>query len=516
MYDIFISYKRKSLPTANNLYYRLTTRGYSTFFDIEEMGRDNFNDQLLEYIENAKDMFVILEEGSLDGCKKENWEQEDWFCHEIAFALEKKKNIIPILLNNYQMPSQDFFPDRMKDLSLKNAPEFNYSFFEAYLDKLIKKEYLLSKPNIQDKAISVFKFYSNENCQVFKEGKLVCSLEGMSEEPYYLPVPRKGDYSFKGVNAITDESQIIKERIEADEEREIEFKWSERKPIKQEQEWSKKTIISGDKYTVDLGGLKFDMIRVEGGEMMIGATDEQTEDAESNEHPAHIVTLPTFYMGQFPVTQNIWELVMGYNNSNKQKKKNTLDRVSKAAIDAGIGMIALGPIAAIAGGAFGFFADNKDKGYYPVENISLDEAIEFTRRISIMTNIKFALPTEAEWEYAARGGKKSLGFKYAGSNDIDEVAWYRDNSEGSTHPVGKKKPNELGLYDMSGNVWEWTETPAYPYDYDIEVEGPIFIRRGGSWWHKAQNCRVSKRYASDHLKKTSGLGLRVVIRNNIE
>ena len=69
---------------------------------------------------------------------------------------------------------------------------------------------------------------------------------------------------------------------------------------------------------------------------------------------------------------------------------------------------------------------------------------------------------------------------------------------------------------MSGNVWEWTETPAYPYDYDIEVEGPIFIRRGGSWWHKAQNCRVSKRYASDHLKKTSGLGLRVVIRNNIE
>ena len=109
-YDIFISYKRKSLPTANNMYYRLTTRGYSTFFDLEEMGRDNFNVQLLNYIENAKDVFVILEEGSLDGCKQENWEEKDWFCHEIAFALEKKKNIIPILLNGYQMPSQDFFP----------------------------------------------------------------------------------------------------------------------------------------------------------------------------------------------------------------------------------------------------------------------------------------------------------------------------------------------------------------------------------------------------------------------
>lgn len=126
-YDIFISYKRKSLPTANNPYYRLTTRGYSTFFDLEEMGRDNYNVQLLNFIENAKDVFVILEEGSLGACKKVDWEK-DWFCHEIAFALEKKKTIIPILIGGYQMPSEDFFPDRLKELSLKNAPEFNFSF----------------------------------------------------------------------------------------------------------------------------------------------------------------------------------------------------------------------------------------------------------------------------------------------------------------------------------------------------------------------------------------------------
>ena len=146
-YDIFISYKRKSLPTANNLYYRLTTRGFSTFLDQEEMGRGNFNVQLLDYIENAKDVFVILEEGSLVGCQQNNWEEKDWFCHEIAFALEKRKNIIPILLNGYKMPSEDFFPDRLKELSLKNAPEFNFAFFEAYLDKLIEKKYLFSNPN---------------------------------------------------------------------------------------------------------------------------------------------------------------------------------------------------------------------------------------------------------------------------------------------------------------------------------------------------------------------------------
>ena len=528
-YDIFISYKRKSLPTANNLYYRLTTRGYSTFFDLEEMGRDNFNVQLLKYIENAKDVFVILEEGSLDGCKKENWQEEDWFCHEIAFALEMKKNIIPILLNGYQMPSQDFFPDRLKELCLKNAPEFNFAFFEAYIDKLIEKDYLLSTPNLQEKATSVFKFYSNENCQVFKEGKLVCSLEGMSDEPYYLPVPRKGDYRFKAVNAITAETIIIKEHIESDEEREIEIEWAERKPLKPDQEWPEKTTISGEKYVVDLGVLKFNMIRVDGGEMMTGATDEQIEDAESNEHPAHLVTLSTFYIGQFPVTQNIWEVVMGYNKSHFIDKES--ERFSKSndyykAYYKGSkmwGVLSMLPPMGINPAVEKMRQDlllgylqSVDKGHYPVETISHDEAMEFVRRLSKMTNITFSLPSEDEWEYAARGGQKGQGFKYAGSDDLSEVAWYRGNSDGTTHPVGEMAPNELGLYDMSGNVWEWTETPAHSYASDVEPDGTIFIRRGGSWWHEAKNCRVSRRYASDHSKKTSGLGLRVVIRENVE
>jgi len=530
VYDIFISYKRKSLPTANNLYYRLTTRGYSTFFDLEEMGRDNFNVQLLNYIENAKDVFVILEEGSLDACRNVDWEK-DWFCREIAFALEKKKNIIPILIGGYQMPSEEFFPDRLKELSLKNAPEFNFSFFEAYLDKLIDKKYLISKPNLQEKTTSVFKFYSNENCQVFKEGKLVCSLEGMSDEPYYLPVSRKGDYRFKAINTITAEQKIFKVHIDSEEDKEIDIEWEERKPLKSDQEWPDNIIISGDTYSVDLGVLKFNMIRVEGGEMTIGATDEQTEYAESNEHPAHLVTLPSFYIGKFPVTQNIWELVMGYNKSNKQEKRKEINSastpgISSAAMGACIGTVLGGAIAAVIGGSIlGGLAGIKDSvllnnddavGHYPVENLSHDEALEFVRRLSKMTNIAFSLPTEDEWEYAARGGQKSQGFKYAGSNDLNEVAWYRDNAGGTTHPVGELAPNELGLYDMSGNVWEWTETPAHSYASDMEPGGTIFIRRGGSWWHEAKNCRVSRRYASDHSKKTSGLGLRVVIRENVE
>lgn len=548
-YDIFISYKRKSLPTANNLYYRLTTRGYSTFFDLEEMERDNFNVQLLNYIENAKDVFVILEEGSLDGCKQEKWEEEDWFCHEIAFALEKKKNIIPILLNGYQMPSQDFFPDDLKELGLKNAPEFNFSFFEAYLDKLIEKEYLLSKPNVQDKATSVFKFYSNENCQVFKEGKLVCSLEGMSDEPYYLPVPRKGDYRFKAVNLITADKQTIKERIEADEEKEIEIEWERHLPLKPDQEWPEQISITGENYLVDLGYAKFNMIRVEGGEMIIGATQEQETDAEANEYPAHKVNIKTFYIGQFPITQNIWEIVMGYNKSHFRDREKQLvsdangrlllDNVGAVAgavigtmvgpiggMSSAIGSLPLWTIAKIGSKVGAQWLKEKIKkfvpldsceiGHYPVENVSYDDAQEFVRRLSKITNIAFSLPTEDEWEYAARGGQKSQNYKYAGSDDLSEVAWYRDNAEGATHSVGEKAPNEIGLYDMSGNVWEWTETQAHSYASNVEPGGTIFIRRGGSWWHGAKNCLVSRRYASDHSKKTSGLGLRVVIRKNVE
>lgn len=522
-YDIFISYKRKSLATANNLYYRLTTRGYSTFFDLEEMHRDNFNVQLLNYIENAKDVFVLLEEGSLDACRQGNWE-DDWFCKEIAYALKTKKNIIPILIGNYKMPRQDFFPKELQELPLKNAPEFSFSYFEEYLNKLIEKGYITSEAQIKNQATSIFKFYSNENCQVFKEGKLVCSLDGMSDEPYYLPVQRKGDYRFRCVNSITAESKILKAHIDLDEEKDVDILWDEHKPLVPDQEWPDKVVIRGNKYTVNLGVLQFNMIRVEGGEMVIGATAEQADEAENNEYPAHPISLPTYYIAQFPVTQNVWEVVMGYNKSHFKMNEirnfsNSIDWIRRNLI-----MISsLPPLGMTAGSNPGKqeampnkHLQSVDKGHYPAENLTLDEAQEFVRRLSKMTNIEFDLPTEEEWEYAARGGQKSEHFRYAGSDNLDEVAWYKNNSERKTHPVGEKRPNELELYDMCGNVWEWTKTPAHSYSANIEPHGNIFIRRGGSWWHEDKNCRVSRRYASDHTKKTSGLGLRIVIRENIE
>ena len=588
-FDVFISYKRKSLPTANNLYYRLTTRGYSTFFDLEEMRRDNFNTQLLNYIENAKDVFVILEEGSLDACLQEDWEK-DWFCHEIAFALEKGKNIIPIRLNGFKMPPEDFFPDALKDLHRKQSPEFSFSYFKEYLDKLIEKGFLLSKPNLQEKATSVFKFYSNENCQVFKEGRLVCSLEGMSDIPYYLPVPRMGDYRFKAINPYTEEIKELKEHIKANADKDVEIIWSGRRPLNPEQ--SDEIIISGDSYIVDLHSAKFKMIRVEGCPAITGGVPEHDKDEE----PHKSISLPTFYIGEYPITQEIWEIVMGYNQStfkeeellrqerykiwkriiksnpdelddtfrtqfinfcnetlkqnnsisrtkNNSKKgdsdakgfykclssfmpklqtKNTIpsletpkqvEQPNLLPKDLSLALLqSTQPVVVLAlMNWFRLFSRP-----FPVENISHTEAVEFVNRLSVMTNIRFSLPTEEEWEYAARGGQKSQGFKYSGSDNIDKVAWYSGNSKGSTHPVGEKEPNELHLYDMSGNVCEWTETPVCSKGSKVEKKGTAFFLRGGSWTHEANNCLVSFRCASNCSKKTSGFGLRVVIRENIK
>ena len=152
--------------------------------------------------------------------------------------------------------------------------------------------------------------------------------------------------------------------------------------------------------TFTVGGIEFTMIAVEGGTFTMGATPEQGDDASNNEKPAHQVTLSNYYIGETEVTQALWKAVMGTNPS------------------ASVG------------------------NDLPAESISYEDANEFIAKLNEITGKKFRLPTEAEWEYAARGGKKTSNFKFAGSNDIDAVAWYKDNSDNKTHAVKTKIPNE--------------------------------------------------------------------------
>lgn len=231
-------------------------------------------------------------------------------------------------------------------------------------------------------------------------------------------------------------------------------------------------------YEEQVFGIRFKMIFVKGGTFQMGDT---FGDGSSDEKPVHEVSLDSYYMAETPVTQALWKAVMGNNPSDFQHSEQC-----------------------------------------PVESISWNDAQEFITKLNFLTDKKYRLPTEAEWEYAAKGGKQSKSFKaltrYAGSNNIDEVAWYKGNSEQQTHPVKTKKPNELGLYDMSGNISEWCSDwygdDYYNHSPQYNPQGSLLglyrIRRGGSWDYEAESCRIARRLIYHPANGGNDLGLRLV------
>ena len=234
-----------------------------------------------------------------------------------------------------------------------------------------------------------------------------------------------------------------------------------------------------------VGGVTFKMVAVEGGTFTMGATSEQGSDAYDWEKPTHSVTLSSYSIGETEVTQALWQAVMG--------QKPTSDG-SQWSSTYGLG------------------------GNYPAYYVSWNDCQDFIRRLNALTGENFRLPTEAEWEYAARGGNKSRGYKYAGSNTIDNVAWYGDNSGSQTHNVATKSPNELGLYDMSGNVWEWCQDWYGDYSSGSQTNptgpssGSIRVYRGGSWLYNARFCRVSSRDYGTPDYRYIIIGLRLVLQ----
>ena len=225
--------------------------------------------------------------------------------------------------------------------------------------------------------------------------------------------------------------------------------------------------------TFTVNGVKFTMVPVEGGTFTMGATSEQGSDVSDDEKPAHQVTLSDYYIGQTEVTQALWKAVMGSNPSDSK-------------------------------------GDN-----LPVEQVSWDDCQVFIQNLNQLTGKQFRLPTEAEWEYAARGGRKSRGYKYAGGNDIGLVAWYTGNSGNETHTVATKQANELGVYDMSGNVWEWCSDRYGDYQSSSQSDpqrpslGSCRVNRGGSCYCNAGDCRVSYRFFGTPDFRYNDLGLRL-------
>jgi formylglycine-generating enzyme required for sulfatase activity len=247
---------------------------------------------------------------------------------------------------------------------------------------------------------------------------------------------------------------------------------------KDENKKKDKDKVDGEITTYTAKGVRFDMVFAKGKTFTMGCSDDECSETEWGwELPTHSVTLKDFSIGKFPVTQELWKAVMGDNPS-------------------------------------GFKGDN-----LPVEMVSWEEVQKFITKLNSATGKKFRLPTEAEWEFAARGGSKSNRYKYSGSNDADAVAWYVVNGENKTHPVGAKEPNELGLYDMSGNVWEWC-SDWYKSDYyaispQNNPQGPSSglgrVVRGGSWYYIVQYCRVANRFYYSPGFRFSNIGFRLVL-----
>ena len=228
------------------------------------------------------------------------------------------------------------------------------------------------------------------------------------------------------------------------------------------------------------------MVYVEGGSFMMGCTSEQIGCYE-DERPAHQVSISDFMISKYEVTQSQWEAVM--ETSIWQQRDSTKQR-------------------------WPLFGAGFD---YPMYYVSWIEAQEFITRLNQFTEKNYRLPTEAEWEYAARGGTKSEGYRYAGSNIVEEVAWVEHNSINTTNPVGQKNPNELGLYDMSGNVWEWCSDwfEEYRSYSDSDPTGPysgmLRVLRGGSWANDARYSRLPTRGNDTPDRRDYCFGFRLVL-----
>ena len=219
------------------------------------------------------------------------------------------------------------------------------------------------------------------------------------------------------------------------------------------------------------------MILVKGGTLMMGCTPEQRINIFPGERdyrnfmfwdrdtkPVHQVTVSDFYISKYPVTQKQWREVMKI----KAKYLRTCDNC-------------------------------------PVQYADCHKIEKFLAKINRKTGLKYRLPTEAEWEFAARGGLKTKGYRYAGSNNLHEVAWYEGNSGNTVHPVGQKKPNELGLYDMTGNVDEWCEDIVGYYEYNGT---PLRAERGGAYTANIINCRIASRFVALY---SGGSGFRLAL-----
>lgn len=520
-YDIFLSYRRKdaaghsNVGTVRTFKYEFERHQYEVFFDYKDCTDEYFADSILPAIRTCQYFVLVLTRGCLERCKDEG----DWLRREIEEALKFGRKIIPVTPDGEVDTWPADLPASIKALSANDGLQITTihtdSIFEDNMAQLIRNR--MSPPqrrntDAMDKYPKL-KVQSNLDCVMYvdeeeranvqanklakvplKPGEYILRFESTEnaadnvEDEFNMPdrdklykvdllsqkqAREQKDHEEKERQECERRDREERERWEREARERAERERLEREKREKEERERQEREARGE---FEVNGVKFKMIYVEGGTFMMGATVEQRMDAWDAEKPVHEVSLDDYYIGETVVTQELWKAVMALNPS---------------------------------------FPTGSDD--LPVERVSWEDAQEFVAKLNRLTGRAFRLPTEAEWEYAARGGKKSRGYKYSGSNNIDEVAWNDGNSNDKIHPVKGKKANELGLYDMSGNVWEWCQDiyGEYSGDTQINPQGTILgdsrVCRGGSKNSVALLCRVSFRVAIIPSERTDGSGFRLAL-----
>lgn len=463
-YDVFISYSRKDyvdehknvIPgnEVSKIKDALTNAGISYWFDEKGIvSGEDYAAKIVKHIKASKIIVYISSEAA---------NKSDWTRKEIACALMYKKYVIPVLLDD--SPFHDSVMLRIVDLDRIDY----YLNPQQGLDKLIRSinTYLEDQQAIiarkvaddkrrQEELESQHRLKEEEQKRQKRIDEIeteIAALESQKVEHKKAILQKEQELKLAQVDLEECESKIQKLQQKLQELRDSYFK---------------------DK-VFSVNGVSFKMIHVEGGKFLMGCND-----GEYREMPVHEVTVSDYFIGESEVTQALWKIVMGNNPSR-------------------------------------FINDN-----HPVECVTWFDCQLFIKKLNEqlkheLSGYIFRLPTEAEWEFAARGGKNQE-MEYAGNYPVNHIAWYYNNSDNTTHPIKNKLPNELGIYDMSGNVWEWCQDWYGDYNStpQINPKGPLtgFFRvlRGGSWEGLSSFCRVAFRYSNNPKTSDDHIGIRLAL-----
>lgn len=503
MKDIFVSYKRVDEATAFDIVCLLENEFGVNSCWIDSTGIESgeyFRDTIMSAIRNSSVVLFLMSKTSVISSSS----APTWVQKEVLYAIKKGKRVIPISIDGTKLDDCDWLLFECGELDFIdwNNPKQRYKLIDNIRNWGIPNLYK-SDSEIQNSNRAEFgnqgkyDYHSNNNNNI---GLIVwaivsvISLISVSFAIYYgTTIPSTCTILFgicAGILFIVLIASLINPRILFFNKKgtvslyllplllftsaagngieDTESLPNIEKINNIEVVWSEKCIESQKEIIRDIIR---NLVYVEGGLGQIG-----TDDANSykDEQPKHQVLINDFYISKFELSQEQWISIMGYNPSKIKGDQN------------------------------------------PVENVSFNDIIHtFLPKMKELSGLNFRLPTEEEWEYSAMGGNKSLGYKFSGSNKLSEVGWYDDNSTKKHYPIGSlNKPNELGLYDMSGNVWEWTSSlwsDDYLQDRRGGSTGNFYVRRGGSWYNDSKHCTNTCRGSSMSDKRTADLGFRLAL-----